>query len=261
MRRTARVLSATALAGAVLGVAAPAASADPAAEVSPSSVAPGGSVTVSVSCDATGGAPPDFIDATSQGFADGKVRLNRVAGDNGTAGGASYSGTARIPPGGQDVGADAGADGGPEAVGPDVVGPDTVGPDAVGPDAVGSDAGPDGVGPEAVGPDAVGPDAVGPEAVGPGAEWGVDGVCPVAPGGKPKQWTASYTVDRGSGPSRGPAELPVEPPVGVQHGVRGGTGGAFTRSLPALITGGVLVAGACGAAVYRVRRRGPSADG
>jgi hypothetical protein len=213
MRRTACVLSATALAGAVLGVAAPAASADPAAEVSPSTVAPGGTVTVSVSCDATGGAPPDFIDATSKGFEDGKVRLTRVAGDDGTAGGTSYSGTARIPPGGGDAGAGGSPDDtGPDAVGSDAVGPDAVGPDAVGSDAVGPDAvgpdtvpdtvGPDAVGPDTVGPDAVGPDAVGPDAVGSDAEWGVDGACPVAPGGQPKQWTAPYTIDRGSGPAR-----------------------------------------------------------
>ena len=258
MRRTTRVLSATALAGAVLGVTAPAASADPAAEVSPSTVAPGGTVTVSVSCDATGGAPPDFIDATSKGFEDGKVRLTRVAGDDGTAGGTSYSGTARIPPGGGDAGAGGSPnDTGPDAVGPDAVGPDAVGPDAVGPDAVGPDAVPDTVGPDAVGPDTVGPDAVGPDAVGSDAEWGVDGACPVAPGGQPKQWTAPYTIDRGSGPAR----ASVEPPVGVQRGVRAGGGGSFTPSLPALISGSVLVAGACGAAVYRVRRRGSSADG
>ncbi|MGJ5757702.1 hypothetical protein [Streptomyces galbus] len=42
----------------------------------------------------------------------------------------------------------------------------------------------------------------------------------------------------------------------VQHGVRGGQGGAFTDSVPALAAGGLLIAGALGAAVHRVRRRG-----
>jgi len=283
MRRSARVLSATALAGAALGIAAPAASADPAAEVTPRSVAPGGTVSISVSCDTTGGPPPDSIEAGSQGFEDGKVQLRRVDGNEDSTAGAAYTGTARIPPAGT------------------------------------SDDGPD--------------------AVGPQSELGVDGLCPVAPGGKEKQWTTSFNVARdgttggdqdgtggdqdgtggdqggtggdeggvtgrdqgGTGGDEGGAtggdqggvtgrdqggtggdeggvtggdqggtgrdqggttggREPVAPPVGVQHGVRAGGGGAFTASVPALVTGGILVAGACGAAVYRLRRGGPSTD-
>lgn len=200
MRRTARVLSATALAGVALGAAASAASADPAAEVTPGSVEPGGTVTISVTCDAIGGAPPDFIDANSKGFEEGKVQLRRVAGNDGGPGSdggagndgsvsaaAEYSGTARIPPGEN---------------------PDSGGA-AVGPGSGGSDAGPDG----------------GP-AVGAENEWGVDGVCPVAPGGREKQWTAKYTVARGTATARGT----VERPAPVQRGVRAGEGGAFTDS-------------------------------
>ncbi|MET9903999.1 hypothetical protein ABZZ02_36200, partial [Streptomyces sp. NPDC006446] len=98
MRRTARVLYATALAGAALGAAASAASADPAAEVSPGSVEPGGTLTITVTCDAIGGTLPDFIDASSQGFENGKVQLHRVEGaDASAAGAAAYRGTARIP--------------------------------------------------------------------------------------------------------------------------------------------------------------------
>jgi hypothetical protein len=63
MRRSARVLSAAALTGAALGAGAVSAVADPAADITPRSVAPGGTVTVSVSCDAVGGALPAFIDA------------------------------------------------------------------------------------------------------------------------------------------------------------------------------------------------------
>ncbi|WP_371544113.1 hypothetical protein OG266_08200 [Streptomyces sp. NBC_00554] len=230
MRRTARVLSATALAGIALGAAASAASADPAAEVTPGSVEPGGTVTISVTCDAIGGAPPDFIDAISQGFEEGKVQLRRVAGndggpgsdggagnDEGVAAAAAYSGTARIPPGEN---------------------PDS-GAAAVGPGSGGSDAGPDGG-----------------AAVGPENEWGVDGVCPVAPGGREKQWTAKYTVARGTATARGT----VERPAPVQRGVRAGEGGAFTDSLPALIAGGALITGALGAAVYRLRNKDASAD-
>ncbi|MEV5904636.1 hypothetical protein [Streptomyces sp. NPDC052127] len=62
MRRTAHLLSTLAVVGAVLVAVGPAASADPAAEVSPGSVAPGGSVTVSVSCGPLGAAAPESLD-------------------------------------------------------------------------------------------------------------------------------------------------------------------------------------------------------
>ncbi|MFI1375384.1 hypothetical protein ACH4UY_25630 [Streptomyces longwoodensis] len=42
----------------------------------------------------------------------------------------------------------------------------------------------------------------------------------------------------------------------VQHGVRAGQGGTFTDSVPALAAGGLLIAGALGAAAHRLRRRG-----
>ncbi|MCX5561948.1 hypothetical protein [Streptomyces sp. NBC_00038] len=232
MRRTARVLSATALAGVALGAAASAASADPAAEVTPGSVEPGGTVTISVTCDAIGGAPPDFIDANSKGFEEGKVQLRRVAGndegagsDGSVAAAAAYSGTARIPPGEN-------PDSGGAGENPDVGG------GAVGPDSGGAGVGPDSGG-------------------APENEWGVDGVCPVAPGGREKQWTAKYTVARGTATARGT----VERPAPVQRGVRAGEGGTFSDSLPALITGGVLITGALGAAVYRLRNKDASADG
>ncbi|MET9828103.1 hypothetical protein ABZ078_02070 [Streptomyces sp. NPDC006385] len=96
MRRTARALSVAALSGAVVGFAASAACADPAVEVSPGTVSPGGSVTVEVSCDPVDGAP-DTVDATSQAFEEGTVALKRVSGDEGDAGPA-YSGTATVPP-------------------------------------------------------------------------------------------------------------------------------------------------------------------
>ncbi|MEU9211592.1 hypothetical protein AB0D27_27540 [Streptomyces sp. NPDC048415] len=320
MRRTACVLSATALAGVALGAAASAAFADPAAEVSPGSVEPGGTVTISVTCDAMGAGAPEFIDAASQGFEDGKVHLRRVEGNDENAAGAAYRGTAHIPPGGNSEDS---------------------------------------------------PDAVDPE-----SQWGVDGVCPVAPGGQEKAWTASYTVAHGSAdthsapahssaaqsadvhstdvhstdahsadeqsadvhstdapadeqppdvPSTGThstdahsadeqsADVPStdvhsadeqsadthsadthstdahsadeqsadvhstdthsadeqsadahstgERPPPVQQGVHAGEGGAFTDSLPALIAGSILIAGALGAAVHRLLRGGRSAGG
>ncbi|MEU6650820.1 hypothetical protein ABZ904_15535, partial [Streptomyces sp. NPDC046900] len=143
MRRSARVLSAAALAGSAVGFMAAPASAEPSAEITPHSAVPGGAVTVTVSCAMSGGAPPDFIEATSQGFEDGRVRLYRVDGDAIRARDSSsvlYSGVARIPDGGAvgDIAALAGRD----------------------------------------------------------AEWGVDGRCPVRPGGRVKPWSASFSVSR-----------------------------------------------------------------
>ncbi|OSC50521.1 hypothetical protein B5181_40170, partial [Streptomyces sp. 4F] len=40
----------------------------------------------------------------------------------------------------------------------------------------------------------------------------------------------------------------------VEHGVHAGAGGTFTDSVPALVAGGVLIAGACGAAAHRLLR-------
>ncbi|MET8859085.1 hypothetical protein [Streptomyces sp. NPDC004579] len=351
MRRTARVLYATALAGAALGAAASGAAADPAAEVSPGSVEPGGTVTVTVSCDAIGGTLPDSIDASSQGFQDGKVQLHRVDGTgSAAAGAASYSGTAHIASGepdpatrgsddpgrgfdevspgtlgsGASGASDAKNSGGaradaraeavnpaagasdtagpgiqapaagaddpaahdsliPDADSPDTVAPDTVGPDGLGPDAVGPDSvGPDSVGPDDPGPDAVGPDTVpepvSPDTVGPaftapgtvgpdeaapdtgGADgrWNVGGSCPAPPGGHGKHWTASYAVARGAtathAPDGGTGTGADQRPSGGRQGVHAGEGGVFTDSVPALVTGGLLIAGALGAAAHRLHR-------
>ncbi|MFF0162091.1 hypothetical protein ACFYRY_31815 [Streptomyces sp. NPDC005263] len=166
---------------------------DPAAQVSPSSVSPGGDVTVSVSCEPTGGTPPGSITATSEAVDSGSVQLGLVSGDE--AAGPAYRGTARIAPDATAEGAEGAAD----------------------------DAGKE-------------------------SPWTVDGTCPTAPGGHGKQWSAPFTVNGGS---HGAA---------VQHGVRAGEGGSFTGSTPALVAGGLLIAGALGAAVHRLRRREPATD-
>ncbi|MGW1956028.1 hypothetical protein ACWCPI_25320 [Streptomyces sp. NPDC001920] len=98
MRRTAPALSVAALAGAVVGFAASAAYADPAAEVSPGTVSPGGSVTVEVSCDPVDGRAPDTVDATSQAFEEGTVALKKVTGEGEKATAPAYRGTATVPP-------------------------------------------------------------------------------------------------------------------------------------------------------------------
>jgi len=106
MRRSARVLSAAILVGGVFAVT-PAAVADPAAEVTPATVSPGSTVTVSVTCDPVSGTAPTTMEATSLAFAEDTVSLQQVSGGSGLA----YRGTARI----------AGADefSGQEGTGPD----------------------------------------------------------------------------------------------------------------------------------------------
>ncbi|MDH6213274.1 hypothetical protein [Streptomyces pseudovenezuelae] len=222
MRRTARALSAAVLAGAALGAAAAAAFADPAAEVSPSNVSPGGSVTVSVSCDATSGPAPATLDATSQAFDDGTVQLQRVPGNDDAVAGPAYRGTARVAPAGDFEGS-------------------------------------------------------GPNAVTRDSAWTVDGTCPAAPGGQGKAWSATFTVTRGGGGDGGGrtcAEPHADPHAGprteprgdscaaapVQRGVQAGEGGTFTDSVPALVAGGVLIAGGLGAAAYRLRHRDAAVD-
>ncbi|MER8012255.1 hypothetical protein [Streptomyces sp. NPDC094149] len=279
MRRTARVLSAAALAGAAVGLPATAAFADPASEVSPGTASPGGTVTVSVSCESTGGEAPPTIEATSQAFDEGTVQLQRVVGNDERAAGVTYRGTARI------ASATELEDGGPAAVGPDAVAPentsvpdaaapDAVGPDAMGPDSVTPDAAdPDAVGPDKVPTDAAAPDVVGPDSrppgsVGPGSvspggvtadsAWTVNGTCPAAPGGHGAAWSATFKVDLGAHASRKCGEQQRTDGCGtapVQRGVRAGEGGTFTDSVPALVAGGVLIAGALGAAAHRLRHR------
>ncbi|MFD5134568.1 hypothetical protein [Streptomyces olindensis] len=237
MRRTLHALSVAVLTGSALVGFAPAVLAEPAAEVTPATVEPGGTLTVSVSCDPTGGPPPDTMDATSQAFDEGTVPLRRVTGNDDEVSGPAYRGTARIA-------SAENFEGDPDAGGED-------------------------------------------------SAWTVDGTCPAAPGGEGKEWSATFTVAHGSGPhkpSHGPTHKPPhkpdkpcpEPPhhsdphhsdphhsdpqhpephhtdcgaAVVQRGVRAGDGGAFTDSVPALVAGGVLIAGAFGAAVHRLRNR------
>ncbi|WP_435282543.1 hypothetical protein [Streptomyces koelreuteriae] len=226
MRRTVHALSVAVLAGSALMGFAPAVLAEPAAEVAPATVEPGGTLTVSVSCDPTGGPPPDTIDATSQAFDDGTVPLRRVTGNDDKMSGPAYRGTARIA-------SAENFEGDPDALGED-------------------------------------------------SAWTVDGTCPAAPGGEGKEWSATFTVTHGGGGHHKPTHKPThEPPTHrpthkpcpephheshhphdtecggamIQRGVRAGDGGAFTDSVPALVAGGLLIAGAFGAAVHRLRTR------
>lgn len=99
MRRTHRVSASLAGTVCLIGIAAaPALAAD--AEVSPQRVAPGGTITVLVSCDPYDGDIPAGITANSQAFGSGSVELARVTGqeDNDAVVGPAYNGKARIAP-------------------------------------------------------------------------------------------------------------------------------------------------------------------
>ncbi|MFJ4534850.1 hypothetical protein ACIP39_02550 [Streptomyces tibetensis] len=219
MRRSLYALSVSVLAGSALVGFAPAEFSEPAAEVSPATVQPGGTLTVSVSCDPTDGPPPDSIDATSQAFDEGTVPLQLVTGNDDEVSGPAYRGTALIS-------SAESFEGDPDAQGED-------------------------------------------------SAWTVDGTCPAAPGGEGTPWSATFTVTHGSAPHK-PSHRPTHPPThepcpepphhrepqhtecepaAVQRGVRAGDGGAFTDSVPAMVAGGVLIAGAFGAAAHRLRNR------
>ncbi|MEV6168489.1 hypothetical protein AB0L99_09740 [Streptomyces sp. NPDC051954] len=255
MRRTVRALSVAALAGVLPVIAAAAAFADPAAEVSPGQVSPGRSITVSVSCDALGGPAPAALDAASEAFEEGTVPLRRVAGNEDGVSGPAYSGTARIAPA-EDLDGDGG------------VGPDTAWTV-------------DGNCPAAPG--------------GQGKAWSATFTVPRSgssgPCADPLDLTCAtskpcpeptvtscatskpcpeptVTSCRTSKPCPEPTatscatDKPCPEPhdtscggAVIEHGVHAGEGGAFNDSVPALVAGGVLIAGAFGGAVYRLRRK------
>lgn len=309
MRRTARVLSVAALGAAVLAGAVPDAAAEPTAEVGPATVSPGGTVTVSVTCDPLGGPAPRTLDATSRAFADGTVTLTLIpGGDELTA--PAYRGAARIA----------------------LVADLTVPVDAGGASDAPADASSDAPGAADGGVTGA---AGAAEAAGTGSAWTVDGTCPAPPGVRGAPWSAAFDVSEGKadamcaqdggcatpelcdedhpdacaasgtcakglGEEHGKAcgtpksepksqsepksesesesESGIEPEsepcpeytrgsgahddscagAAVEHGVRAGTGGAFTDSVPALVAGGLLIAGALAAAVHRLRRRDPA---
>ncbi|WP_265565237.1 hypothetical protein [Streptomyces hygroscopicus] len=368
MRCSARVLSAAAVAGAAVGVLAPPASADPSADITPRAVAPGGTVIVSVACDAAAGTLPDFIEASSPGFEEGRVRLRRLEDfggrDEGKAG-VLYSGTARTPVAGS---ADSGSH--PIARQPEwavdgrcPVAPDgrekpwsawfSVCHDGTGRQGEGDGRQPghqlgdgdgrvsgrlqgDGDGRQSGRQQGDGRAQLPVEVPGtlPGGQLGdgdgrvsgrlqgegqvqVPGESPTRlPGddggrqqgqglgegqgrqqgqdqgqgvqqgqgrnegqgrqqgqglgegqGRQQGQGQGQGVQQGQGRNEGQGKQDGErqsgtrPPVGAQHGVQAGEGGAFKGSVPALATGGTLIAGALGAAVHRVWRRRPSGCG
>ncbi|CAL9393351.1 hypothetical protein SUDANB105_01300 [Streptomyces sp. enrichment culture] len=343
MRPAVRVLIVTALAAAVVGGNAPAVLAEPAAEVSPGRAAPDGDVTVSVTCDDLGGTPPDTLEATSRAFEDGLVELRLADGQEDTATGPVYRGTARIelPEDGEAEEADSEDEGEDEGVAAEAeaeaggqgqsgqdsawtvdgtcpaasgaqgkafsasftVAPDsvTVSPDSVtvAPDSV--TVAPDSV---AAAPDSadVAPDSADVLAAAPSDEGPAMAPLDEGPAKTPLDEGAAKTpLDEGALSGGGRAEAPLDsssctdpedrgckeagqstggraedprkpepcpdlkdPNCGtavIQRGVRAGEGGAFGTSVPALVAGGVLIAGAFGGAVYRLRGKAPRGGG
>lgn len=259
----------------------------PAARVSPTDAAPGDTVTVSVSCGPTGGTAPASLDATSAAFEEGTVELRKVADDGGTASGPAYRGTARIAtaedfaaerstgstgstgstedPTGTEGAADtegsadtglAGTEDWAETEGAAGTGEDwTV--DGACPDASGGEGGDPWSAtmsvPEESGAGAV-PGATQPacrETAAPHAGTSAHGT-PCAPTTKP---TKPACPDAGAPHGESAAQGTSCGGATAEHGVRAGSGGTFGDSVPALVAGGVLIAGACGAAAHRLRLR------
>ncbi|MEU9339442.1 hypothetical protein AB0D49_40935 [Streptomyces sp. NPDC048290] len=363
MRRSPRSVFLAVAAGAVVLGGAPPAAAEPATEVSPARARPGGTVTVSVTCDPVGGTAPRTMDATSRAFAERTVALRLEPGGGQDRGAPRYRGTARIATGAhfEDGGARAGSGGGHGDGGGAGSGSGGGHGDGGG---AGSGAG-GGIGDVGaqgavwmVGGGGAGSGAGGGHGdvgaqgaawtvdgggsgsgVGGGhgdggardAAWTVDGECPAARGGKGKAWSATFTVQRdtsggigggigggdggvtggghggghggGDGGGDGGVHRPCPPgqdhmsreepwsreepgsdrapgdpgtgsddrrpgesrdcapPPRTEHGVHAGSGGTFTDSVPALVAGGLLIAGACTGAAYRLRHRLTRAQG
>ncbi|MFE0512521.1 hypothetical protein [Streptomyces sp. NPDC058964] len=276
MRRTARALAAAVLAAGALGTAIPAASADPVG-------------TTPVTCGATAVTAPPTVDASSP--VDGTCPA--APGAQGRTGSAAPSmpradadadgsTSTGVGPGtavGTDLGPGtaAGTDLGPgTAVGTDL-GPGTAAGTDLGPDTAVGDTRPcagaqscgesedqgrgsDGQGKEAESQgqkaesqgqkgESQGQGGYDRDQGGDGQGWGGDG----------QGWECD--APRGASCADGPdcAKSPTGSTCGpavIQRGVDAGEGGAFNGSVPALVTGGLLIAGALGAAAHRLVTRG-----
>ncbi|GHC57827.1 hypothetical protein [Streptomyces flavofungini] len=270
---------------------------DATAEVTPQHIAPGEQVTVSVSCPATGAAPPQTMTASSQAFEQGSVQLQRVRSGGGQGLPLPSDGHEQSDPYGltdpqgpePDLGTDiepdlgtvpgeepdpgTGTDPGTSGTGDEVgIRGDARNSDARNSDGANSDGansdganGDDGENSDD-GENADGAGAAyqgtariataasfeggGPNAVGPDAQWAVDGACP-----DDGRWKATFTVTRTAHtPTHQPTHQPTHTATHTAHGVHAGRNGGFTDSPAALAAGGLLVTGAFGAAVHRLRR-------
>ncbi|MBX9392792.1 hypothetical protein K4749_04095 [Streptomyces sp. TRM72054] len=93
--------------------------------------------------------------------------------------------------------------------------------------------------------------------------WTVDGACPGAAGAQGKPWSASFSAAPEVGGGTSDCVEPKDCYGGgavLEHGVQAGWGGAFSESVPALVAGALLIAGALGAAGHRLWRRDTRGD-
>ncbi|BCL24037.1 hypothetical protein ACPCBX_03945 [Streptomyces tuirus] len=247
MRRSLHALSVAVLAGSALVGFAPAVFAEPAAEVSPATVQPGGTLTVSVSCDPTGGPPPDSIDATSQAFDEGTVPLQKVTGNDDEVSGPAYRGTARIA-------SAENFEGDPDAPGEDsawsVEGTCPAAPGGEGATWSATFTVAHGSGPHKPSHKPTHEPPYDPTLEPPYDPAHEPPYDPTHPTHKPCPEPSHHWMPKA--PGAHPTECGEAP---VRRGVRAGDGGAFTDSVPALVAGGVLIAGAFGAAAHRLRHR------
>ncbi|GGR98790.1 hypothetical protein GCM10010252_41890 [Streptomyces aureoverticillatus] len=266
------------------------------AEVTPKHVAPGEQVTISVTCPATGGSPPQHMDAHSQAFEHGTVRLQRVQHhqnnqhhqnsqnsqnshnnqrtpqdqhsennpqyDESNENGQYDDGSEGLDPTGELDPSDGldpaeGLDPSEGSEGADgLAGLDGLDPSGStglpGPAAAGGGIAYHGTARVAA---AASFEGGGPNAVGANSEWAVDGTCH-----GDGQWKATVTVTRTAHTStHQPTHHPTHTAPAAARGVQAGREGGFSDSPAALAAGALLVAGALGAAVHRLRRDRASA--
>lgn len=279
MRRTARALTVATLAGAVVSLA-PAVHAGSSAEVSPGTVAPGGTLTVTVRCDpgegpgGTGREKPKGDPPAHDVPGHEKPREDRPVPDRPVPDRPGHDVPGHQQPAPRDDGKDDSDAGDGDADADRISGPDggrpaetveassrafedgTVELRRVPGDGAGRARQTTYRGTARV---AAGRDVGGsPEGVGPDAAWSVDGHCPGAPGGHGGAWSATFAVSRGG--ERQPCREESrgecghgEQDAAVPGAVQAGDGGSFGVSVPALVAGGLLIVGAVGAALLRVR--------
>ncbi|MFJ4466092.1 hypothetical protein ACIP2X_01085 [Streptomyces sp. NPDC089424] len=104
----------------------------------------------------------------------------------------------------------------------------------------------------------------GTAAAGAASAWTVDGTCPAVAGATAKAWSATFTVPPQAAVGGTPVCADAKQWCGggpaIEYGVRAGNGGSFEDSVPALVAGGLLIAGAAGAAGHRLWRRDTRGD-
>ncbi|MFI1761302.1 hypothetical protein ACH41H_04440 [Streptomyces sp. NPDC020800] len=286
MRRTARALSVAVLAGAGLFIAGPSALAAPMAAGGPGTGPPGVPAAASVPCDAPAGPVPDTLDPVSGGFDEGVTPCKDGGGggngDDGTpcrAGETCREGAAPQEETGQyDGTAPREGTASHDATVPNEgTGSHEESVPHEGTSSHGATAPHDGT---ASHDESVPHDGTSShEATAPHDGTSSDGATAPHDGTSSHDGTAACRDgdactggDRECGDSGGascagghtcgePGKDADCAPATVEHGADAGRGGTFNDSVPALVAGGMLIAAACGGALYRLLGRRRPADG